>query len=173
MSHNGAIRCRTPEDPQHFKCPDTSLKYFDPGNWVYALALTVLCPESCKRQNWNIGTKGDIIEGLMGCAYLKHHSIRHTPLGGIDPVKYADESDRVADMLDEVSWRTNALSMRVGYDKLLPWVQWVVANIDFVQLGIWRPSMFVENASDKPLAILDDMKDRGDGFLVPLHLIAD
>ena len=37
---------------------------FDPGNWVYAQALSLLCHQS-NRSTWNDETKGDICEALL------------------------------------------------------------------------------------------------------------
>ena len=63
LSYEGAIRCWHSE---HQPCGfDKALgEYFDPGNRVYACALTTLCP-SVKEFGYNDETMGDICEGLL------------------------------------------------------------------------------------------------------------
>lgn len=49
--------------------------YFDPGNRVYAYALRLIWPDVLDRRNWNNGTCGDIVEALLGYAFLNPHSV--------------------------------------------------------------------------------------------------
>ena len=63
LSYEGAIRCWHSE---HQPCGfDRTLgEYFDPGNRVYACALTALCP-SVKELGYNDETMGDICEAWL------------------------------------------------------------------------------------------------------------
>ena len=68
LSHNGAVRSR-PGDPCHYHCPVEQVTYFDPSNKIYSVALSTLAPQ-LDFENWNMETRGDICESLMGYAYL-------------------------------------------------------------------------------------------------------
>ena len=68
LSHNGAVRSR-PGDPCHYHCPVEQVTYFDPSNKIYSVALSILAPQ-LDFENWNMETRGDICESLMGYAYL-------------------------------------------------------------------------------------------------------
>ena len=68
LSHNGAVRSR-PGDPCHYHCPVEQVTYFDPSNNIYSVALSILAPQ-LDFENWNMETRGDICESLMGYAYL-------------------------------------------------------------------------------------------------------
>ena len=60
-SYNGAVKSSLSlGDPSHYRCPYTQQNYFDPGNWIYAHALTIMCPSLMAQVNWNPQTKGDI-----------------------------------------------------------------------------------------------------------------
>ena len=166
LSHNGAIRCRTEGDPKQFRCLDTGRQYFDPGNWLYAVVLSILVPECCKREHWNIETKGDIIESVMGCSYLKDHCVRHM---WRKSVEYVEEARRVADLFEEVAWRTHALSERVGCDQLIAWVNWVMSIVYFAKSGECRVHTVFELDSDMPANMeLLELKDRSNGCLVKI-----
>ena len=69
-SHSGAIPAQTDSDPVHYICPREGLRYFDPTNWVYAQALQLLCPELMAEVNWNLVTKGDICESILGMDFV-------------------------------------------------------------------------------------------------------
>ena len=69
-SYSGAVRCRDPSDPQHYHCPIGKQAYFDPSNWVYAMALRLMMPKLVQEVEWNNETKGDIFESILGCHYL-------------------------------------------------------------------------------------------------------
>ena len=73
VSHSGAIRSRR-QAPTHYVCPDTGERYFDPCNYIYALAFNMLFPQLVEMYNWNQETKGDIFESLLGLAYCKRFS---------------------------------------------------------------------------------------------------
>ena len=68
LSHNGAVRSR-PGDPCHYHCPVEQVTYFDPSNKIYRVALSIWAPR-LDFENWNMETRGDICESLMGYAYL-------------------------------------------------------------------------------------------------------
>ena len=55
-------------------CPETGDRYFDPCNYIYALAFNMLFPQLVEMYNWNQETKGDIFESLLGLAYCKRFS---------------------------------------------------------------------------------------------------
>ena len=59
-SHSGAVRCRDATDPVHYHCPIDGRTYFDPGNWLYAVTLSLMCPGLMLHVDWNYETKGDI-----------------------------------------------------------------------------------------------------------------
>ena len=73
FSHSGALLTRGLQ-PVHYICPVTGDRYFDPGNYIYSMSFNMFFPALTDRYNWNQETKGDIIEALMGLAYLKKHS---------------------------------------------------------------------------------------------------
>ena len=173
LSHNGAIRCRTEGDPKQFRCLDTGRQYFDPGNWLYAVVLSILVPECCRREHWNIETKGDIIESVMGCSYLKDHCVRHSCTLQRNrwrkSVEYVEEARRVADLFEEVAWRTHALSVRVGCDQLIAWVNWVMSIVYFAKSGECRVHAVCELDSDMPANMeLLELQDRSKGCLVKI-----
>ena len=66
LSYDGALRSQ-PGDPVHYRCPRTQYTYFDPVNAVYGLVVDVFCPT--RSSGWNVDTKGDIIEGILGFYY--------------------------------------------------------------------------------------------------------
>jgi hypothetical protein len=151
-SYNGAIRCRVKADPRHYRCSDTGTQYFDPGNWLYAIALSALVPVCCKQEQWNIETKGDIFEAVMGFSYLKDHCTRHNM--STETFKYADEARRVADLFNEV-------------DQLIPWVNWVMSNVYFAKCGVYICDDMLEVEADRPLEQLE-LKERKNSLLVKL-----
>ena len=120
-SHCGAVRKRCNTDPLHYQCPHTNVSYFDPGNSTYALALSVMAPTVCQAQNWNIETKGDIIEGVLGLAYLKEYHDRNKSNENTR-VLYKNVACRVAELFEEVTYRTINLSRKVGENELQDWV---------------------------------------------------
>ena len=74
-SHSGAVQCRNATDPVHYHCHLDGRTYFDPGNWIYAVSLSLMCPELMACVNWNYETKGDICESIMGCHYEVEHGL--------------------------------------------------------------------------------------------------
>ena len=44
-SYSGAIRCQDDSDPKHYFCDKSQQHYFDPTNWVYALAMRMMLPQ--------------------------------------------------------------------------------------------------------------------------------
>ena len=49
--------------------------YFDPTNYVYSAALSIMTPQ-LDTNNWDSRTRGEILESLLGVAYLGKHSFR-------------------------------------------------------------------------------------------------
>ena len=68
-SHRGAVQCRNATDPVHYHCHLDGRTYFDPGNWIYAVSLSLMCPELMACVNWNYETKGDICESIARRAH--------------------------------------------------------------------------------------------------------
>ena len=68
LSYSGAILSRQ-GDPVHYHCSVSHKNYFDPGNLVYSVALTLLAPQLADYP-WNIENRGDICESLMGVAFI-------------------------------------------------------------------------------------------------------
>ena len=62
LSYCGAIRA-TIGTPTHYKCTILGKNYFDPGNYCYSVAFDILYG---KASPWNMETKGDIFEGMLG-----------------------------------------------------------------------------------------------------------
>jgi len=82
LSHYGAIRRRSPNDPSGRKgvlgFTVTNLdrpfilderNYFDPGNLVYSFAFRLLWNDVWQKYGWNSETIGDIIEAILGFHY--------------------------------------------------------------------------------------------------------
>ena len=62
LSYVGAIRT-TIDTPTHYHCALLGQNYFDPGNYCYSVAFDILYG---KMSPWNMETKGDIFEGMLG-----------------------------------------------------------------------------------------------------------
>ena len=68
LSYDGAIQCRGKSgERSDYVCSQLKLRYFDPGNHIYAGVLDLLCPSLCSWYNQE--TKGDILESLLGYHY--------------------------------------------------------------------------------------------------------
>ena len=68
LSYDGAIQCRGKSgERSDYVCSQLKLRYFDPGNYIYASVLDLLCPSLCSWYNQE--TKGDILESLLGYHY--------------------------------------------------------------------------------------------------------
>ena len=71
LSYSGALRSSL-GDPVHYVCPYTRQGYFDPSNMIYSMAMCFLAPQLSNR-GWNIETRGDIFESLIGYSYKLAH----------------------------------------------------------------------------------------------------
>jgi hypothetical protein len=72
LSYDGAIQWRE-GSPVHHICQTLKQRYFDPSNYVYALAFDLAFPDLAGHP-WNQETKGDIFESILGYAY--NHAVR-------------------------------------------------------------------------------------------------
>ena len=70
LSHSGAIRWRLPSDPVDYTSPSSGIRYFDPGNDVYARALLLVADEGTLTVS-NIGALGDICEGWLALGIMR------------------------------------------------------------------------------------------------------
>ena len=59
----------SPANPKHLDIKD----YFDPGNWLYTVAMKVLFRQVLVENGWNEETVGDIVESLLGIQFLKRN----------------------------------------------------------------------------------------------------
>ena len=74
LSYSGALRSSV-GDPVHYVCQYTRQGYFDPSNMIYSMAMCFLAPQLSNR-GWNIETRGDIFESLIGYSYKLAHKER-------------------------------------------------------------------------------------------------
>ena len=82
---------------------------FDPGNWVYAQALSLLCPTLVRAVEWNDETKGDICEALLAL-----HDDLHSPttvLGTVDNI-FKDLIMELAPLVDAVAYCVSKIAGR-------------------------------------------------------------
>ena len=77
------------------------LTEFDPGNWVYAHVLGLLCPTLMRAVEWNEETKGDICEALLAL----HDDLLspNTVLGG-QPQSFKDLVLELAPLFDGTAY---------------------------------------------------------------------
>ena len=114
LSYDGALRAY-PSDPCHYQCPRTQQKYFDPSNAVYGLVIDMVCPKSATK--WNIETKGDIIESLLGFHYnFSARSDVHAA------------SAFVNNFFNDVTYYVYMLWCRVEWNHVVRWLQWIVST---------------------------------------------
>ena len=79
-----------------------------------------MAPQLDFEYDWNMGTRGDICESLLGYAYL----VKMRVIGREEIVEKAKE---VADIIDCFSWRTFQLEMTAG-NNFFHWVRWIKDN---------------------------------------------
>ena len=115
LSYNGAVRSR-PGAPCHYRCPVEQVDYFDPSNSIYSAALSILAPQLAS-ENWNMETRGDICESLMGYAYLVRRNME-------PHAEHRKQTEQVADIIDEFSRMTYLLQADTG-DNFFNWVLWI------------------------------------------------
>ena len=130
-SYNGAIRCQDDSDPRHYFCKIDDQHYFDPTNWVYALAMRIMMPELMKEVHWNNETKGDIFESILGCNYLVSHGFLKQPLTSLET-----HIGAVAAIFEAFAWFTHKLCLSVGHqnpDLILRWATWILDMVAWRQ----------------------------------------
>ena len=125
-SYNGALRsCQG--DPSHYRCPFTLQDYLDPTNWIYAMALTIMCPSLMAQVNWSIETKGDICESIMGAHYIWSVILpRFEPrlLEQCD-VKFGRRLECCSMVIEHFAWHTYQLHRETGDEGMSNWVHWI------------------------------------------------
>lgn len=117
LSYNGAVQSRV-GDPCHYTCPDELVKYFDPTNMIYSVALSIMAPNIEIENNWNAETRGDICESIMAFAYLaRTKRIRCS-------CESKKTSQQMSTIIDAFSWLTYHLHTKTGANFLM-WVKWI------------------------------------------------
>ena len=130
-SYSGAVRCRYSSDPQHYHCTFEKQAYFDPSNWVYAMALRLITPKLVQEVEWNNETKGDIVESILGCHYLVSNGLM---IGIVDSL--AKNCGIVSAIFEAFAWHTRQRCDAVsneGPGVVLTWVNWISDMVAFRQ----------------------------------------
>lgn len=111
LSHNGAL-CSNSGDPVHYICKHTGRGYFDPTNAIYSMSLCFLGlltnSSSGLNRDWNIETRGDICEALMGFSYQLLHNER------ADVLKVGQQVHKVARIIEVTAYTTYKLWINTG-----------------------------------------------------------
>ena len=137
LSYNGAVESRV-GDPCHYTCPDELVRYFDPGNYIYSAALSIMAPHLETEKNWNAETRGDILESIMGFAYLSRTERIECSC------QSRKASQQMSKIIDTFSWLTYHLYAATG--ALFPdWVKWIK------ETAAWRKCQTVDDASHQNL----------------------
>ena len=147
-SYNGAIRCQDNSDPRHYFCKIDDQHYFDPTNWVYALAMRMMMPQMMKDINWNNETKGDIFESILGCQYLVSHGFLKQPMTSLER-----HIGTVAAIFEAFAWFTHKLCGSVGHgnpESILRWATWI---LDMVA---WRQK---RDSAVGTIVVVEDLDD--------------
>ena len=132
-SYDGAIKCRSTNDPKHYFCQIEQINYFDPSNWVYAVTMRLMMPEMMKEVNWNNETKGDIFESILGYKYSVANGLEKKPVGAA----LSRHIGIVAAIFEEFVWYTWRLCDSIGYnnsDRVLQWVKWIIDMVAYRQM---------------------------------------
>ena len=133
-SYNGAIRCQDNSDPRHYHCKIDDQHYFDPTNWVYALAMRIMMPEMMKEVHWNNETKGDIFESILGCNYLVSHGFTASSKRRLTSLE--THIGAVSAIFEAFAWFTHKLCLSVGHqdpDLILRWATWILDMVAWRQ----------------------------------------
>ena len=155
LSYSGAVMsCEG--DPVHYYSRVANQKYFDPGNYVYAQALTIMCPRLMSEVSWNIEKKGDICEGIMGAHYEEKNVAIESDRKRLRR-EFGRELEVMSEIIDKFAWHTYNMLREVGDDNLQQWVDWVI------DISMWMrdtpgipPRVIVEQvADDLPLGRRD------------------
>ena len=122
-SHSGAVRCRDATDPVHYHCPIDGATYFDPGNWLYACTLSLMCPELMPHVNWNCETKGDICEAIMGLHYDIEHGLVTRATGESPEFPHLQKYSGITSaIVDAYAWCVWRLCVKFGPNDMLVWI---------------------------------------------------
>jgi hypothetical protein len=116
LSHSGALLSRETRCPVDYVSSE-GLRFFDPGNYVYALAFDMLWPKLTAEYNWNNETKGDIMEAFMGLAFEKNKA------RDMANQKWLEQASILAAYIDEMSYQVWSLSVACGSLSILLWVE--------------------------------------------------
>ena len=131
-SHSGAVQCRNATDPMHYHCHLDGRTYFDPGNWIYAVSLSLMCPELMAYVNWNYETKGDICESIMGCHYMVEHGLVTGATGeSLEFPHLQKYSGITSAIVDAYAWYVWRLCRKVGADEMLVWIDWAIDMVRY------------------------------------------
>ena len=115
LSYSGALRCRDPRCPVHYVSTG-GVRFFDPGNYVYALTFDMLWPLHASENRWNIETKGDILEALMGFAFEKSNA------EDLSSARWLEHANILAAYIEEMSYQVWLLSVAHGSSDILCWL---------------------------------------------------
>ena len=164
-SYDGAVQSSL-GDPTHYYCPFTSENYFDPGNWIYDLALTIMCPALMAQVNWNAETKGDICESIMGANYIWSVIIprfRRDLLEQCD-ARFGRRLEYCSTLIDHFIWHTYHLHRETGDERMLSWVRWIVSIVSWRKdhTDIEDPDVLVHEPN---VEVVQGSRDKSKGFL--------
>ena len=168
-SYNGAVKSSSLDDPIHYRCPYTLQNYFDPGNWIYAQTLTIMCPSLMAQVNWNAETKGDICESLMGAHYEWSVIIprfQHSLLGEHD-ARFGHRLRDCSRLIHYFSRHTYHLHRETGDERMLSWVHWIVSIVSWRKdhTDIEDPDVLVHEPN---VEVVQGSRDKSEGFLIPV-----
>ena len=170
-SYDGAVQSRL-GDPTHYHCPFTSENYFDPGNWIYDLALTIMCPALMAQVNWNAETKGDICESIMGAHYSWSVTIPRLNPHWLElcDARFGHHLACCSALIDYFAWHTYHLHLETGDEQMLTWVHWIVSVVSWRKhhMDVFDPAALVLPINDE---VVKGPRDKSNGFLV--HVITD
>jgi hypothetical protein len=154
-SHSGAVQCRDATAPVHYHCKLDGRTYFDPGNWIYAVTLSVMCPELMAHRQWNYETKGDICESIMGCQYEVEHGLMTGATGESLEFPHLQKYGGITSaIVDAFAWYVWRLCGKVGDRELIVWINW---TIDMVRYQRHQPR--ADSSSLPELLRLDTMAE--------------
>ena len=137
-SYNGAVTSRL-GDPLCYHCPYAWANYFDPSNWVYTQTMNIMCPSLMARVNWNMKTKCNLCESIMGAHY--NWSVlmpRFRPeLQASCDSRFGYRLKCCSSLIDCFAWHTYHLQQEVRDEQLVEWITWIISMVS------WRKSEFL------------------------------
>ena len=119
LSYSGALHSNK-DDPVHYVCKYTGQGYFDPMNKIYSIAMSILAPQLWSR-GWNIETRGDIFEGLLGYWYMLEHNECN------DVCQVGPQAQCVAIVIEETTRLVYKLNIHTG-TAFEEWCAHILAN---------------------------------------------